>query len=251
VVGDRALTSLISVTSPVGDEAECLRLADEALGVAREEGDPFSIAVAQTYRGNSLRRMMDLERARPAIDEALRTYRDLGARWEVASTLADAALIGRLQGRFDEAQGLLEEGFEICRGLGERNLTAWGVGDLVYLLVLRGRVDAAAEVFRRHRAELEREPPPRVTTASARMVIDFARGRRQEAEDQARWIFDRRRESGARNNVAAAAWWNGRLFGPGSVGGEEALEQARRTLEAAHWRYALEEPDRFLAAVDR
>jgi class 3 adenylate cyclase/tetratricopeptide (TPR) repeat protein len=247
----RALTSLISVTSPVGDEAECLRLADEALAVAREDGDPFSIAVAQTYRGNSLRRMMDLERARPAIEEALRTYRDLGARWEVASTLQDAALIARLQGRFDEAQELLEEGIEICRGLGERNLAAWNVGDLVYLLVVRGRAEAAAEVFRRHRAELEHEPPPRVTTASARMVIAFGRGRREEALEQARWILERRRESGARNIVAAAVWWTGRLFGPASVGGDEALEDARRTLEAAHWRYALEEPDRFLAAVER
>jgi class 3 adenylate cyclase/tetratricopeptide (TPR) repeat protein len=247
----RALTSLISVTSPVGDEVDCLRLADEALAVAREEGDPFSIAVAQTYRGNSLRRMLDLEQARPAIEQALQTYRDLGARWEVASTLADAALVARLQGRFDEAQQLLEEGLEICRSLGERNLTAWNVGDLVELLVLRGRVDAATEVFRRHLAELEREPPPGITTARARMLIAFARGRRQEALDHARWIVERRRERGARNSIAAEVWWTGRVFGAASVGGEEALEDAGRTLEAAHWRHSLEEPDRFLAAVRR
>jgi hypothetical protein len=40
-------------------------------------------------------------------------------------------------------------------------------------------------------------------------------------------------------------WWMGRLFGPEAVGGERELEEARRTLDAAHWEQALRDPDLF------
>jgi hypothetical protein len=38
-------------------------------------------------------------------------------------------------------------------------------------------------------------------------------------------------------------WWVGRLFGPGAVGGDQALEQARATLDRVHWLQALREPE--------
>src|SRR5205807_4078500 len=53
----RALTSLTSVVSPVGDERECVELAEQALAIGRTIREPFTVAVAQQALGNSFRRM--------------------------------------------------------------------------------------------------------------------------------------------------------------------------------------------------
>ena len=57
------------------------------------------------------------------------------------------------------------------------------------------------------------------------------------------------RESGSPVDTAGMVWWMGRLFGPESVGGQEALEEARRTLEAAHWDQAVRDPDLLTEAL--
>ncbi len=77
----RALTSLTSVIAPSGDEAQCLELSREALAIGRDKSDPFTIAVAQQNVGNSLRRMWELDDALRSLDEAVRIFRDIGARW--------------------------------------------------------------------------------------------------------------------------------------------------------------------------
>ena len=82
-------TSLASVISPQGDEADCLGLGRQALDLGRTMKDPFTVAVAQGYVGNSLRRMWQLEDALPCLEEAVATFRDLDARWELASALGD------------------------------------------------------------------------------------------------------------------------------------------------------------------
>ena len=43
--------------------------------------------------------------------------------------------------------------------------------------------------------------------------------------------------------MAAQTWLLGSLFGADEVGGEDALEDARTTLESAHWLHAVNEPD--------
>jgi hypothetical protein len=49
-----------------------------------------------------------------------------------------------------------------------------------------------------------------------------------------------------RNYRAADVWWTGRLFGAHAVGGADALEEARATLEGHGWRQALAEPEALL-----
>ena len=57
------------------------------------------------------------------------------------------------------------------------------------------------------------------------------------------------RVTGWRNTVAARIWWVGRIFGPDAVGGEAVLEDARKTLEAAHWGQSLLEPELLLEMI--
>jgi hypothetical protein len=56
-------------------------------------------------------------------------------------------------------------------------------------------------------------------------------------------VVEEARAEGNRNHVAALTWWVGRLFGENLAGGYDAVEEAGRTLEAAHWIQSLREPD--------
>ena len=134
----RALISLTSVISPVGDETECLTLAEQALELGREMGDAFTTAVAQETAGNSLRRMGRYDEAMPHLEQAVRTFRDLGARWELASALGDRGLVRRLQRDIDAAFPDIEEALNLCKKLGERSLVAWTASEMIRLLLARG-----------------------------------------------------------------------------------------------------------------
>src|SRR5207249_9809156 len=85
----RALVALTSVVSPSGKEEESLQLGRRALELGREMRDPFTVAVALENVGNSLRRLMRLDEAQPLMDESVQIFRELDARWELASTLGD------------------------------------------------------------------------------------------------------------------------------------------------------------------
>ena len=68
-----------------GDAEDSLRLAAEALAIAEAARDRFSIAVAREAVGGTLRHMMRLEEAESHLDGAVDGFRELGARWELAS----------------------------------------------------------------------------------------------------------------------------------------------------------------------
>lgn len=240
----RALTALTSVVSPVGDEEESLGLAREALSLGREMGDPFTVAVANEHIGNSLRRMWRLDEALPHVEAALRGFRDLGARWEVASALGDRGELHRLSGRLTEAEGDLRQALSLCQELGERSLIAWTASALAIVLLALGDREAAREVLDDPQVELgTREPNAGAAVLSAGAVISLAEGDRDLALEKAAQALEKEKALGWPNSLAKQTWWMGRLFGPDVTGGEEALEAARTRLEQAHWLAALREPD--------
>src|SRR4029077_2541630 len=100
----RALVALTSVISPVGDEEDCLELANQGLQLGEKMNDPFTLAVAKETAGNALRRMLRLEEALLDLDDAVGTFRDLGSRWELASALGDRGEVQFLAGRLDAAE---------------------------------------------------------------------------------------------------------------------------------------------------
>jgi tetratricopeptide (TPR) repeat protein len=95
----RALVALANIVSEIGDEEETLALASQALTIADSTGDAFSIATARESVGNSLRRRGRFEDAEPHLDKAARSFRELGARWELASALTSRGR-ARRQGRW-------------------------------------------------------------------------------------------------------------------------------------------------------
>ena len=246
----RALISLTSVISPVGDETECLTLAEQALELGREMGDAFTTAVAQETAGNSLRRMGRYDEAMPHLEQAVRTFRDLGARWELASALGDRGLVRRLQRDIDAAFPDIEEALNLCKKLGERSLVAWTASEMIRLLLARGDRAGADRVL--DDPALWPEPAEagsREYLLNAEAMVALADGDWERARTRALELLESARKIGWPNVVASRVWWVGRIFGAELAGGDDALEQARKQLETNHWVQSLHEPEFVLESI--
>ena len=231
----RALVGLTSVTSPVGSEDEALELGRRALQLGREMGDPFTVAVGLENVGNSLRRMMRLDEAQPLLDESVRIFRELDARWELASTLGDRGELHWLVGRLAEAVGDLGEALDLCRKLGERSLIGWTAAQLAIVLMGKGDIAGARRILEDPTVRVGADTSADISMASAEALLALREGRHDQAGELAAQVLKTVRSEGWRNPMAARVWWVGRVFGPDLVGGPEAMEEARKTLEAAGW----------------
>jgi tetratricopeptide (TPR) repeat protein len=247
----RALTFLASMRSGAADEAEVLSLGREALVVGREFGDPFTVAVALERVGTSLRRMLRLDEAFDAIHEAVRTFEDLGARWEHASVLGERGITRALQGQLEDAERDCRTALAIVRDLGDRTLINWIVRDLFEVLLDRGDREAARKLVAETEAELPAttEPGSRLVPLQLESLQALTEGDRDRALDRWLQVIEIEQSQPFPNQIAANVWFVGRVFGPEHVGGPEAVEAARQDLQAAHWRQALEYPDRVLARL--
>jgi ATP/maltotriose-dependent transcriptional regulator MalT len=191
--------------------------------------------------------MMRLDEAREHSDAAIRTFRELGARWELAGAIGDRGTIHRLQGGLEAAEEDLREAFRLCRELGERALVTWTASELARLLVVRGDLAGARQVLEDPAARLSAaEPGSGADLLFAEATLALAEGEHDVAMDRALEGVraDRDRAGGGLPNpVAARVWWVGALLGEQAAGGSETLERARERLERAHWRQALHEPE--------
>jgi tetratricopeptide (TPR) repeat protein len=240
----RALVGLASITSPIRDEEESLQLGLRALEIGTGSGDAFTTGVARETVANSLRRMWRLEEAAEHADAAIRTFRELGARWELASALGDRGLIRRLEGRPEDAERDLREAFRLCRDLSERALVSWTAAELARTLVAKGDAAAARAVLEDPASRLAAAEPGSITSMlAAETVLALAEGDEETARAKAKQAIIEERGQGWPNPVAAQTWWAGRLLGADLVGGDDDLERARAVLEDHHWIQALKEPE--------
>jgi tetratricopeptide (TPR) repeat protein len=211
------------------------------------------VATAQERRSNSFRTGWRLEDALACSNEAVRIYRDLGARWELASALGDRGTLHRLLDRSEEAERDLREAWALCVELGDRVLIAWTVSELAIVLALDGRVEEATEVLDAGgEPESLDAPSDRTARLWARTFIDLAQGDEDAARRHAVDALEIERLRGREVSVAVATWWVGSLFGAEAAGGEDQVERARRRIEAAGWVRAFREVERVrgtLAAV--
>ena len=143
----RALAGRAAVLSHRGTEEEALRVAQDALAVAEDAGQAFTAASAHQAVAGSLRRMLQLDAAMEHADAAVRTLRELGARWELASALGERGAIHRLAGRLEDAEQDLREALVLCRDLRERALVGWTAAELARTLTARGDTSTAEELL--------------------------------------------------------------------------------------------------------
>ncbi len=240
----RALGTLATLVGESGDEEECLALAAEALAIAEGARDRFSGAVAHEAVGNALRRMWRLDEAVAHLDEAVKAFRDLGARWELASSLTSRGVRHRLAGELEDAVRDLREALRLCRELKERSIVTWTAASLARALVASGEVAAARQVLAETAAVANPEGP-----ASAEWLLDaepdvlLADGDPGAALEISQRLLRSSRERGSEKDAARATWWIARVFGPEAVGGDQEVDRARKILEATHFEQALREPD--------
>jgi class 3 adenylate cyclase/tetratricopeptide (TPR) repeat protein len=248
----RALTSLSSVISQAGDEAECVKLAEEALAIGRDTKDAFVSAVARAYLGNSLRRMWRLDESLEHTEGALRTFDEFGARWEFADALDSRGKLHRLAGRLEPSERDLREALRVCGELGERSLIKWTTGDLITTLVARGKTEEARELFEDPAGPFGQEEKPEESASwlHTAAFLAWAEGDMDTARRRAERSLELQRGSALRNEVAGSVWWSGKVYGDDVVGGPEALEEAGATLEAAQWIQMLKEPELFAARAN-
>jgi tetratricopeptide (TPR) repeat protein len=210
------------------------------------------VATAQERRSNSLRAMWRLDEALECSNEAVTVYRDLGARWELASALGDRGVLFRLLGRLEDAERDVREALHLCRDLGDRVLVVWTASELATTLVLAGRLDEARDVIDDNAPEPTPGPPgDRTAMLWARVFLALAQGEREVAAAEASEILRIDRETAQANSLAVTVWWVGNLFGPDAVGGTSEMDRARRVMEDADWVRAFREIEQLQAGLDQ
>jgi class 3 adenylate cyclase/tetratricopeptide (TPR) repeat protein len=241
----RALVGIAAATSSRGDEEEALAIEREALAIGVDAGQAFTEAIARQTVAASLRRLMRLDEALDHADTAVVSFRELGARWELASSLGDRGAILRLAGRLEEAERDLRESFVLCRDLKERALVTWTASELARTLAMLGDAAAARSILDDPLSRLaEGEPGSSTSLLLAESVLAFVRGDREQALASSKAAMSG--DSATRlpaNPHAAVVWWTGTLFGPDAAGGVAEVDGAKETLQRNGWRQALREPE--------
>ena len=236
----RALATLASVEAEVGDEQQGLALASESLAIAEAQGDRFSVAVARENVAAQLRRMGRLDEARSHADGAVEAFRELGARWELASALTGRGIAHRLSGRTEEAIRDLREAYRLCRELNERSIVTWTASSLAKALTDAGERSKARQVLAETAPLASAEgPAPAEWLVAAEIHILLAEGDREGALAKASSLLELERERAWPKEVAERVAWMGRVFGADAVGGSEEVERARKVLEGLHAQQAL------------
>jgi len=185
-----------------------------------------------------------LEEARPHLDAAVQAFRDLGARWELASALTSRGIALRLGGELDEALRDLREAYRLCRELKERSIVTWTASALAKAFVEWGDTSAARQVLDETSAVASAEGPGSFDwLVDAEAEILLAEGESDDALERSLALLRYERERSQPKDVAAQVWWIAKVFGAEAAGGEEEVERARALLESFHAEQALREPD--------
>jgi tetratricopeptide (TPR) repeat protein len=234
------------MVSETGDEEEALALAAQGLAIAEGKRDRFAIATAKENVGGTLRRLGRLDEALVHVDAAVDGFRELGARWELASSLTSRGNVHRLAGRPEDAVRDLREAYRLCRELHDRSIVSFTAGSLARALADTGELDAARRVLADVAGLAGDGSRPDEALLDAEVEILLAEGDRETALAKARELLALERERSGPKDVAARVWWVARLFGDEAAGGVEEVERARAMLEEVHLVQALRRPDLLL-----
>ena len=236
----RALAALSALASDTGGEDESLALASQGLAVAETTRDRFSIATAREAVASALRRMGRFDEALGYADAAVEGFRELGARWELASVLVTRGIVHRMTGSPEEALRDLREAYRLCRELKDRSFVHWAAGWLARTWADAGEPSRARRVLA-ETASIDDDADAR--SGEWRAAVDaeilLAEGDREGALAKAKEGLAYLLQAGETREAAAQVWWIARVFGEDEAGGYEEAEGARKLLEQLHWGQAL------------
>ncbi len=101
------------------DYDRALPALEEALRLYRQLHDDTGVANVQRLRGNCLSDLGDSRRAIPFYEESLALYRKLGMHWGVASGLNNLANLAHKDGDYARARAMYEESLAVDREVGD------------------------------------------------------------------------------------------------------------------------------------
>jgi predicted ATPase/class 3 adenylate cyclase len=130
-----------------GDVDRSVELREQALALARDEGDMWNLAMALGNLGTSLLKAEDLARARAVYDESLAAYRAVGEPEGIGLALWGLGMTALGEGDRRRASTLLEESLELARKTNTLSGGARCLADLGILALHDGDYGQAAALF--------------------------------------------------------------------------------------------------------
>ncbi len=121
----KALNALGVILWGQSDARGLAQVADEALALAREQGDRVPLTIAMTQRATAM--MLgrgDYTAAQACLQEALSEARALGDLFTLVSALMSLGRLAEYQRAAQQAIPWFEEGVALCRAVGEKVLMA-------------------------------------------------------------------------------------------------------------------------------
>src|SRR5439155_7680430 len=133
--GDRrGLTEALNLLGIVLSRLEGIptrrRLHEEALQVAREIRDKWSIARSLYQLGHVARLSGDYALGHSMFEESLKLFNESGDKFNIALALIGIGQMAEAQGDYQSARRLYEESLTIYRELGDK----WGIASSLYSL---------------------------------------------------------------------------------------------------------------------
>jgi predicted ATPase/DNA-binding CsgD family transcriptional regulator len=145
----KALRALGTILWSQNDTRGLLLVADEALALARKQGDQLQMAIALILRGEALmRERRDYTQAQTCLEEALASARVLGDRECLVVALLSLGRLASYQQDALRAIARLEEGLTLCRATDDKVLRS-------VVLVLLARAELSQDHKARARTLLE------------------------------------------------------------------------------------------------
>lgn len=129
----RSLYQLGHVARLSGDYVLGHSMFEESLALFSESGDKFNIALALIGIGQMAESQSDYQSAHSLYDESLAIYRELGDRWGITGALYSLGCVAVYQGDYAGARSIFEEHLTLSKELGNQ-------GDIAETLEKLGRV---------------------------------------------------------------------------------------------------------------
>ncbi|MGH2587356.1 MAG: ATP-binding protein, partial [Dehalococcoidia bacterium] len=142
-----ALVNFGLVRASLGDDEAAEALIEEGLAIRRDLGDQRETARALFNLGYVAHRRGDFGRAREMYEEYLAIMRELGHTEAIAGTLNNLADLALRQGEYGRAQTLFEESLELRRQLGDERGVVFALHGLGETAMSQGSHATAGSLF--------------------------------------------------------------------------------------------------------